>query len=170
MRIALSTDDNQGLDAVLSYHFGRCPYYTFVDVEGTDIRGDVRSVPNPFYGSHGNPGEVPSFIKSNGARVIIAGGMGSRAIGFFKQFGIQAVTGASGRVREVLEEYINGKLSEAAPCNESRDHGVTSQGSILPPGQFEGDEVSRLKEEMMALRRQLAESQERLAKLEHKDK
>lgn len=169
MRIALSTDDNHGLDAVLSYHFGRCPYYTFVDVEGTDIR-DARSVPNPFYGSHGNPGEVPSFIKSNGAQVIIAGGMGARAIGFFKQFGIQAVTGISGRVREVLEEYINGKLSEAAPCNESRDHGVTSQGSILPPGQFEGDEVSRLKEEMMALRRQLAESQERLDKLEHKDK
>jgi len=169
MNIALSTDDNHGLDAVLSYHFGRCPYYIFVDVEGMDIR-DVRSVPNPFYGSHGQPGEVPSFIKSNGAQVIIAGGMGSRAIDFFKQFGILAVTGGSGRVREVVENYINGRLGEAAPCNESQGRGPTRLGPIPPPGQFEGDEVSRLKEEMTALRRQLAGSQERLAKLEHKDR
>ena len=169
MNIALSTDDNRGLDAVLSYHFGRCPYYTFVDVEGTDIR-DVRSVPNPFYGSHGQPGEVPSFIKSNGAQVIIAGGMGSRAIDFFQQFGILPATGVSGRVRKVLEGYINGRLGEAGPCNESRDHGSTNRGLIPPPGRFEGDEVSRLKEEMMALRRKLAGSQERLSKLEHKDR
>ena len=32
MRIALSADNDNGLDSVISPHFGRCPYYVFVDL------------------------------------------------------------------------------------------------------------------------------------------
>ncbi len=167
MRIALSTDDDRGLDAVLSYHFGRCPYYTFVDVEGKEIK-DVKSIPNPFYANHGQPGQVPSFINSQGAQVIIAGGMGSRAVSFFQQFGIEPVTGVSGKVRDAVEAYVNGRLGGAEPCAESRSHGGADWRTVPPPSEFESDDVSRLKEEVIALRRQLAEAQERLNKLENK--
>ena len=159
MRIALATDDNHGLDAVLSYHFGRCPYYTLVDVEDKEIK-DVKSVSNPFFGSHGNPGEVPSFIRSQGADVIIAGGMGGRAISFFREFGMETVTGASGKVKDAVEAYLGKKIQGAEPCGEG------GQPQVPPPGEFEGDDISRLKEEMVALRRQLADAQEKLAKLE----
>ncbi|OPX38217.1 MAG: hypothetical protein B1H12_02920 [Desulfobacteraceae bacterium 4484_190.2] len=169
MNIAFSTDDNNGLDAVLSHHFGRCPYYTFADVEGMEIK-DVRSVTNPFYGSHGQPGEVPSFIKSQGAEVIIAGGMGSRAISFFEQFGIQPFTGVSGKVKDVLEVYFKGKLAGAEACSEGHDDDGPGKKQMPEAGQFEGDEISRLNEEMVALRRQFAQAQERLAKLEQEKK
>jgi predicted Fe-Mo cluster-binding NifX family protein len=91
MKIALATDDNMGLDAVLSHHFGRCPYYIVVDVKDKEIQ-DIKAAKNPFYESHGQAGEVPNFIHSLGADVIIAGGMGPKAIGFFQQLGIQALT------------------------------------------------------------------------------
>ena len=81
MKIALATDDNMGLDAVVSHHFGRCPYYIVVDVDDKEIK-DVKAVKNPFYESHGQTGEVPNFIHSLGVDVIISGGMGPKAIGF----------------------------------------------------------------------------------------
>lgn len=37
--IALASDDDSGLQGSLSAHFGRCPFYTFVNVEGDEILG-----------------------------------------------------------------------------------------------------------------------------------
>lgn len=117
MRIAFAAEDGNGLDAVLSQHFGRCPYYIFVDVEGEEVK-DVKAVHNPFYHEHGQPGQVPEFIYDQGVDVMVAGGMGHRAMDFFEKFGIDVVTGASGRVRDVLEDYLKGRLSGAEPCDE----------------------------------------------------
>lgn len=114
-RIAVAAEDDGGLEANVSAHFGRCPYYTMVDVEGDKIALSYK-VENPFYGAHGNPGQVPSFIRDQGAHVIIAGGMGQRAVGFFDQFGIEAVTGAAGKVEAVVEAYLKGALKGYDPC------------------------------------------------------
>jgi predicted Fe-Mo cluster-binding NifX family protein len=120
MRIAVSSENNQGLESTVSHHFGRCPYYILVDVEGRDI-GEVRAVENPFFGQH-QPGQVPGFIQSQGVDVMLAGGMGRRAIGFFQQFNIKPVTGAQGTVAQALEQYLGGALQEAEPCAESEKH------------------------------------------------
>ena len=157
MKIALATDDDRGLEAVLSQHFGRCPYYVMVDIDGREIK-EAKVVKSPFYGSHGEPGEVPAFIKGLGARVIISGGMGPKAVGFFEQFGIQAVTGVSGIVREVINAYMGGQIEGASPCSE---HDLPQD--IHAP---EHDEASRLREEMVALRKELAKAAERLKRLE----
>ena len=121
MRIAISADDQRGLDSLVSPHFGRCPYYVLVDVDGREIKG-VQTVANPFYGHH-EPGRVPAFIRDQGANVMLTGGMGGRAVGFFEQYGIEPVTGATGTVRHALEAYLSGTLRGAAPCHESAEHG-----------------------------------------------
>jgi len=118
MRIAVSADNKQGLDSIVSSHFGRCPYYILVDVEGRDVTG-IREVDSPFYGQH-QPGQVPGFIHSLGANVMLAGGMGDRAIQFFQEYGIEGVTGAYGTVRRSIERYLGGQLKGAAPCKESQ--------------------------------------------------
>ena len=82
MRIAVSADSKNGLDSVVSPHFGRCPYFVLVDLQDRDVRG-VREVENPFHGQH-QPGQVPGFINSLGADVMLTGGMGGRAISFFR--------------------------------------------------------------------------------------
>jgi predicted Fe-Mo cluster-binding NifX family protein len=66
---------------------------------------------------------VPGFIKEQNADVMLSGGMGGRVIQFFEQAGIQAATGATGSVRQALESFFGGKLTEAAPCDESVAHG-----------------------------------------------
>jgi len=121
MRIAISVDTNQGLESRVASHFGRCPYFALVDVEGREVK-NVEVVANPYYGRH-QPGQVPGFIKEQGADVMLSGGMGGRAIQFFQQYGIDTATGAAGTVQAALERYLGGELSGAAPCAESVEHG-----------------------------------------------
>jgi predicted Fe-Mo cluster-binding NifX family protein len=120
MKIAISTEEKNGLDSSISHHFGRCPFYVLVDMEGVSIT-EVNAIDNPYYLQH-KPGMVPEFIKEQGVDVMISGGMGRRAIGFFEQFGIQVATGAVGNVRMTLEMYMDGKLQGPTPCRESVNH------------------------------------------------
>jgi predicted Fe-Mo cluster-binding NifX family protein len=121
MRIAVSADDDRGLESAISHHFGRCPYFVLIDLDSSQIT-DAQTIPNPFYAAH-QPGQVPAFIKSQGADLMLAGGMGRRAIAFFEQHGIRTVTGATGSVRSALESYLAGSLQDTAPCHESIAHG-----------------------------------------------
>lgn len=121
MKIAVSVENNNGLDSVVAHHFGRCPFFAVVDVEGTDVKAVV-VIANPYFGAH-QPGQVPDFIHQQKADVMLSGGMGGRAIQFFEQFGIQTATGANGTVQSSLESYLGGELTGAAPCKESVEHG-----------------------------------------------
>ena len=160
MRVAISADDSNGLDSVVSPHFGRCPYFVLVDVEGQKVKA-VEAVANPYYGHH-QPGQVPGFIREHKADVMLTGGMGGRAISFFQPFDIQPVTGAYGSVHNALEQYLGGNLQGAAPCKESVEHG---HGDVPAEGEYEEDEVGRLREEAEMLQQQLAEVTNRLDKL-----
>lgn len=120
MKIAVSAEEKNGLDSRISHHFGRCPAYVLVDVDGDEIQA-VESIDNPFYSGH-QPGMVPGFIHDQGVEVMISGGMGMRAIDFFRQYGIQVATGASDTVRTTLELYFAGQLNGAKPCRDSVEH------------------------------------------------
>ena len=160
MRIAISADDWNGLESVVSPHFGRCPHYIFVDVDGHEVK-TVHVVDNPYYGQH-SPEVVPGFIHSQGANVMLTGGMGRRAIAFFEQLGVEAVSGASGTVRRTLELYLGGQLRGVQPCRESIEH---AHEEIPAEWEYEQDEVGRLREEAEMLQQQLDEVMARLAKL-----
>ncbi len=168
-RIAVSADDQNGLDGVVSPHFGRCPYFVLVDVDGCEVL-DVGVVENPFYGRH-QPGQVPSFIRKQGADVMLTGGMGRRAIGFFEQYGIKPVTGASGSVQRSLEQYLGGALEGAQPCRESIQHAHEEEGVASEEhddGAYEEDAVGRLREEADMLQEQLQEVLNRLNSMRDK--
>jgi predicted Fe-Mo cluster-binding NifX family protein len=163
MRIVVSADTKNGLESVVSPHFGRCPHFILVDLDDQDVSG-VREVDNPFYGQH-QPGQVPGFISSLGANVMLTGGMGGRAIMFFQQYGIEGVTGAYGTVRQSLERYLGGQLQGAEPCKESREHGHLPDERVLVQGGYEQDEAGRLREEAEMLRQQLEEVSRRLSQM-----
>ena len=121
MRIAVSTETDAGLDAPVAGHFGRCPFFTLIDLEGEQIQA-VRVVANPFFPNH-EPGQVPGFIRAQNANVMLTSGMGGRAVAFFEQYGIRPVTGAGGTVRQAVAAFLQGQLAAAAPCGESVAHG-----------------------------------------------
>lgn len=162
-RIAVSADDNRGVDSVVSPHFGRCPYFVLVNVDGCEV-SQVEAIENPFYGNHA-PGAVPGFIREQGADAMVTGGMGGRAIMFFEQMGIQAVTGAYGTVRTALEAFLGGELTGAEACKTSSEHGHTEPVQVPDDGAYEKDDVGRLREEAEMLQEQLEDVDARLAKL-----
>jgi len=139
-------------------------------MEGQEVKA-VQAVDNPYYSQHA-PGQVPGFIDGQGVNVMLTGGMGRRAIIFFEQYGIEAVTGASGMVRHALEGYLGGELRGVQPCRESIEHahGEPALSSPLSAGHppvegYEQDEAGRLREEAEMLRDQLDEVMARLDKL-----
>ena len=159
MRICFTSDQNNGLDSVMSYHFGRCPYFFIVDVDENGNVSNVESIPNPLADEH-NPGELPSFMKSKGVDVIITGGMGPKAQQYFASFGIKPVIGAYGRVKDVLEEYLKNKVHYApGPSVGEEPSEEKKSGS---------DEVERLKKEVAFLREQIADLKSLLKEIEEK--
>jgi predicted Fe-Mo cluster-binding NifX family protein len=126
MRIAVSAEENRGLESAVSHHFGRCLYFIIVDIEDDAIK-DVQAVENPYYSNH-QPGMVPEFISSQKVDVMISGGMGRKAIGFFQQFGITPATGAFDNVQATIDRYLDGGMNEAAPCRESVKHSHDDHG------------------------------------------
>jgi predicted Fe-Mo cluster-binding NifX family protein len=121
MLIALSAETDQGSESQIAHHFGRCPFFAFVEVEETEIKS-VRVIENPFAISH-QPGQVPGFIQQQGADVMLSGGMGGRAIQFFNQSGVEVATGASGSVAEAVTSYLEGELKGVSSCADSEAHG-----------------------------------------------
>jgi ATP-binding protein involved in chromosome partitioning len=118
LRIVVAADDDAGLDGAVSGHFGRCPYYLLADtLDGRVASFEVQ--PNPLYEDH-QPGGAPEHIRSLGADVILSGGMGPRAVQMFQQFGIDVATGAQGAIGEVIERFLDGRLTGTVPC--AHDH------------------------------------------------
>jgi predicted Fe-Mo cluster-binding NifX family protein len=61
------------------------------------------------------PGVLPAWLHEQGAQVIIAGGMGQRALSLFVQNGITVVIGAPTEPYEVLiHAYLDGSLQTGA--------------------------------------------------------
>lgn len=162
MRIIVSSDTDRGLESSVSHHFGRCPYFSVVDVAEGSITS-VQVVENPYFQSHA-PGQVPSFINKLEADAMVAGGMGRRAIDMFQGFGIACSTGAFGTVRNAVECFLAHSLPEAAPCRESVQHSM--QGS----GYEKEDPAHRLQEEAAALLEKLDDVIVRLPDHESEEK
>ena len=101
--VAVASDDNNGLNGMISAHFGRCPFYTFITLENDEVV-ETKALDNPYCQAH-QPGVVPEFINSEKANVIISGGMGPRAITMFQQFNIEVITGASGKISDARRTY-----------------------------------------------------------------
>jgi len=100
MRVAISTDGEY-----VSAHFGRCPSFTIVDIENNKLV-NKESVENPGH----EPGFIPQFLHKRGVECIVAGGMGMRATGFFQELGMQAIVGVNGKISEVIDKLVSGKL------------------------------------------------------------
>jgi len=100
MRIAIATESGQ-----VAAHFGRCPEFTLVDIDdGAVQRREVMANPGHV------PGLIPKILNEQGAKVIVAGGMGQRAVMLFDQENIKTVVGVVGPVDGVINQLIDGTL------------------------------------------------------------
>lgn len=120
MKIAVALENNEGEKSIVAAHFGRCPFYAFVDIEDNEVR-NVEILQNPFFSSH-QPGVVPQFIAEKGATIMISGGMGRRAMDWFEQLGVKAVVGVSGTLEQAVEKILKGEdIEPGSPCKGDKD-------------------------------------------------
>lgn len=114
MKIAVATENG-----LVSGHFGKCEQFTVFETEDKSIKGKVLLDTK----AHGHA-LLPSFLASNGVEVVIVGGMGEGAKQNMDSLGIRIVSGASGNVDEVVQQYLEGtiKVSEGG-CHSSHHQG-----------------------------------------------
>ncbi len=159
MKIAFTSDEKKGIDSVMSYHFGHCPYFIIVEIDGQKIN-KVESIENPLAESH-NPGELPEFMKNLGVDIIATGGMGPKAQEFFSSFGIKPIIGVYGKVKDVLEELVGEEVYFDYGDNVSE---MYEPESFNPNITDVEEEIRRLKMDVMELRREIAELKELIKK------
>lgn len=103
MRIAVPITDG-----ALAAHFGHCETFALFDVDPAtaSIVGRSDVVPPPH-----EPGVLPGWLGEQGASVIIAAGMGSRARQLFAQQDIAVVAGVGvADPTTLVEQYVAGRL------------------------------------------------------------
>ena len=94
----------------LTAHFGHCQEFALIEVEDDEIKAKETHIPPPY-----EPGVLPAWLHSLGANVIIAGGMGGRAIDLFKQKGINVIIGApASEPEKLVRSYIGNTLVTGA--------------------------------------------------------
>jgi len=117
--IAITANDDRGLAGEMSMHFGHCGYFVLAALDEDSQVTSTEVHANPYAEQH-QPGQIPAFIKSLGADVVLSGGMGGRAIEFFDELGIEVATGHRPSVGAAIEAYLAGELQGAAGC--AHDH------------------------------------------------
>ena len=100
-RIAVPTADGR-----LCNHFGHCEKFVLIDVRDSQIQNRTEVTPPPH-----EPGLLPRWLADHGVGMVIAGGMGQRAIGLFEERGIRVLTGAPpDDPQNLVRRYLEGTL------------------------------------------------------------
>ena len=100
MKVAVSTENG-----LVSPHFGRCPEFTLVEIDGDKIvKKEI--IPNPGHA----PGFLPNYFSEMGVNAVIAGGAGQRAQMLVAEKSIQLILGATGEIDGVLDLLCKGEL------------------------------------------------------------
>ena len=117
MKIAIPT-----VDGLLCPHFGHCQQFAVLDIdpETKSVTASEMLTPPPH-----EPGVLPDWLSQMGCNVIIAGGMGGRAVDMFQQSGIEVVMGApNGKPEEIVTAYMKNELTTGSnPCDDPAFHG-----------------------------------------------
>jgi ATP-binding protein involved in chromosome partitioning len=104
MRIAIPLDQGK-----VAEHFGHCEQFAIIDAEKQNLNNlNIQKTEPPPH----EPGKLPEWLRQHGAKLIISGGMGSRAQNLFKKHGIDVIIGATDQTpQDLVKQYFQGKLS-----------------------------------------------------------
>ena len=121
MKIAFPTGRG-GLDDIVVSVFGRAPTFTIVNVENKEIV-DTKIINNTASQYARGAGiQTASLLSNEGVSVVIAPAIGPNSYGILNEAGMKIYRG-SGKVRELVNEYIEGKLNSIQPTGFGRGFG-----------------------------------------------
>jgi len=112
MKIAISSTGNN-LESEVDARFGRCNYFLIVEVDKKkkEIK-DFKAIENTAKAQMGGAGITAGEIVANEkVDAVITTNLGPRAFSVFEQFKIKVYQG-QGKIKDVLQDFINGKSEE----------------------------------------------------------
>jgi predicted Fe-Mo cluster-binding NifX family protein len=137
MKIAVSAT-KEDLNAPMDPRFGRCAYFVFVDPENMAFE----ACPNECADlSTGAGTEAARRVASRGAKVVITGNIGPKAITALAAAQIEVITGQTGTVREAVESYKRGEMK--AGSTQEQSVGTAGAGMGMGPGMGRGRGMGR---------------------------
>jgi predicted Fe-Mo cluster-binding NifX family protein len=119
-RIVVPVLDESALNARLSEHFGRAPYFAVIDLDENGSISSQRTVPNisEHFGGTGHP---PDRILQLRPNALITYGMGPRALGIFQNARVAVLRANANTVKDVIAAYNNNELEELTEgCHHAR--------------------------------------------------
>jgi predicted Fe-Mo cluster-binding NifX family protein len=119
-RIVIPAEDGNGLDARLSEHFGRAPYFIVVELNEDGSILNVQAVSNEseHFGGSGRPPDRLLQLKPN---AVITYGMGPRALSIFQEAKVAVLKANADTVKEVVEAHRQDRLEELTEgCRHAR--------------------------------------------------
>jgi len=125
MKIAVSTT-GQTLDSTVEARFGRCPYFLIVNPATLEFE----AIANTNSGLGGGAGiQSAQLLAEKGASVVLTGRCGPNALQVLEKAGIRVVTGVTGSVSQVVQEFTAGSLKLASLDQSSpRFSGLSGRG------------------------------------------
>ncbi len=121
MKIAI-TSTGTTLDNDVDSRFGRCPYFIIVDPETLEYE----FIDNAAAQAGGGAGvSAAQLIVSKGVEAVLTGNCGPNAYQVLSPAGIKVITGVTGLVRDVIEDYKEERFKESAEANVPSHHGDT---------------------------------------------
>ena len=100
MKLAIALDGEN-----VSQHFGHCDQYAIFHIDGSNAIHH-ENLKSPKH----EPGKLPVFLAEHKVNMVIAGGMGPKAVELFNERGIKVILGVSGTVDLVAKQFAEGLL------------------------------------------------------------
>jgi predicted Fe-Mo cluster-binding NifX family protein len=101
------TSQGDNLDASVDPRFGRCQYFFIVDTETLQYK----AINNPNIDARGGAGiQSGQIMAERQVKAVVTGNVGPNAFQTLNAAGISVITGASGSVRQAIEQYKKGEL------------------------------------------------------------
>jgi len=113
MKIAI-TSTGPGLDSIVDPRFGRCQYLIYAD----PVTLQFEAVENPGGMAGGGAGiTAAQAIAAKGVEAVLTGNCGPNAYRVLFTAGIKVITGVAGKVRDVIQDYKDGKYVASTQPN-----------------------------------------------------
>ncbi|MBN1569808.1 MAG: NifB/NifX family molybdenum-iron cluster-binding protein [Acidobacteria bacterium] len=122
MKIAISST-GASLDAEAEPRFGRCPYFIIADTE----TGEFTTQENSNAMAAGGAGiATAQAIADKGVQAVLTGHCGPNAYQVLSAAGIQIITGVSGKIKDIIEDYRAGKFKRSQQADVPDHYGAGS--------------------------------------------
>jgi predicted Fe-Mo cluster-binding NifX family protein len=120
VRIVIPVLEESGLNARLSEHFGRAPYFAVIELDENGHILSQRAVPNAGE-RFGGSGRRADFILRLKPNAIITYGMGPRGLNIYQSVRVAVLRANANTVGEVIAAYNKDELEELTEgCHQAR--------------------------------------------------